>query len=299
MEIPTYSTQLIAASDDFSNYHDTTFSEFGLSGQVFSREVVKAANILCAMHTDKTRKYLQQPMEPVHFLTDTPRLEKRSIVIITSHTKEDQSPAGNKLDITTSASEPGQSQTIFQGKTCQKAYARSEKRKAYLKAYASTEKRKAYQKAYQKAYAKTAKRKAYLKAYQKAYAQSEKGKAYRKAYSKSEKQKAYQKAYRESEKGKASREAYARSEKRKAYLEAYCKSEKHKAYNKAYSQTEKRKASIRAWAQSEKGKAYHKAYRQSEQRKAYQRAYYKAFKNTGDREQARIAGKQASTLIRE
>ncbi|MGI2025700.1 hypothetical protein [Endozoicomonas acroporae] len=47
------------------------------------------------------------------------------------------------------------------------------------------------------------------------------------------------------------------------------------------------------------GKTCQKAYTRSEKRKAYQRAYYKAFKNTGDRVKARIAGKQASTLIRE
>ncbi|WP_257294319.1 hypothetical protein, partial [Endozoicomonas sp. YOMI1] len=44
---------------------------------------------------------------------------------------------------------------------------------------------------------------------------------------------------------------------------------------------------------------YQKAYAQSEKRKAYQKAYYEVFKNTGDREQAKIAGKQAIAFITE
>ncbi len=239
------------------------------------------------------------------------------------------------------------------GKAYQKAYAQSEKRKAYQKAYAQSEKRKASKQAYAqsekgKAYAQSEKRKAYQKAYaqsekgkasKQAWAQSEKGKAYQKAYAQSEKRKAYQKAYAQSEKGKAYAQsekrkayaqsekrkaskqawaqsekgkAYAQSEKRKAYQKAYAQSEKRKAYQKAYAQSEKRKASKQAWAQSEKGKASKQAWAQSEKgkaskqawaqsekRKAYQKAYYEVLKNTGDREQARIAGKQATALIKE
>ncbi|USE33738.1 hypothetical protein [Endozoicomonas sp. SCSIO W0465] len=99
-----------------------------------------------------------------------------------------------------------------------------------------------------------------------------------------------QKAYRESEKGKATR---------KAYRKAYEQSEKRKAYRKAYEQSEKRKVSRKAYLESDKGKATRKAYRESEQGKAYQKAYYEVFKNTGDREQAKIAGKQATAFIRE
>ncbi len=111
-------------------------------------------------------------------------------------------------------------------------------------------------------------RKAYMKAYQKAYVESEKGKACRKAYG-------------ESEKGKATNRAYVQSEKRKAYM---------KAYQKAYSKSEKRKAYRKAYGESEKGKAY---------RKAYNMAYNEVFNNTGDEEQARIAGKQATAFLRE
>ncbi len=47
------------------------------------------------------------------------------------------------------------------------------------------------------------------------------------------------------------------------------------------------------------GEASQKAYAQSEKQKAYQKAYYEVFKSTGDREKARIAGKQATALIKE
>ena len=68
------------------------------------------------------------------------------------------------------------------------------------------------------------------------------------------------------------------------------------------SQKASRIASRRAYEQSDKGKAYRKAYRESDKGRAYQRAYQKAYreviKNTGDREQAKIAGKQATALIK-
>ena len=143
----------------------------------------------------------------------------------------------------------------------------SEKRKASRKAYEQSEKRKAYQKTYQKDY-------------QKVYRHSDKGRAARKAYE-------------QSDKGKASRKAYEQSKRRKAY---------QKAYLKAYEQSEKRKAYLKAYGQSEKRKAYLKSYGQSEKRKAYlkayQKAYYEVFNKTGDREHAKIAGKQATAFMR-
>ena len=115
---------------------------------------------------------------------------------------------------------------------------------------------------------------------------------------KSEKRKAARKAYEQSEKRKASQKAYRQSDKGKAYQKAYDQSEKRKAFRKAYEQSEKRKASRKAYDQSEKRKASRKAYRESDKCKAYQKAYHKVFKNTGDREQAKIAGKQAAALIK-
>ena len=97
----------------------------------------------------------------------------------------------------------------------------------------------------------------------------------RKAYEKSEKRKAYRKAYRKSDRYKACLKAYRESDKYKAY---------QKNYQKAYEQSGKRKA----YEHSEKRKAY---------QKAYQKAYNEVFKNTGDREQAKIAGKRAAALI--
>ena len=72
------------------------------------------------------------------------------------------------------------------------------------------------------------------------------------------------------------------------------------------SQKASRIASRRAYEESDKGKAARKAYRESDigraYQKAYQKAYHKAyrevFKNTGDREQAKIAGRLATASIR-
>ena len=124
---------------------------------------------------------------------------------------------------------------------------------------------------------------------QKANEQSRK----RKAYRQSEKRKAYLEAYRQSEKGQAARKAYERSEKGKACRKAYRQSKKGKAYRKAYLQSDRGKATCMAYRQSDKYRAYQKDYQ-----KAYQKAYNEAFKNTGDREQAKIAGKQAAAFIR-
>ena len=136
--------------------------------------------------------------------------------------------------------------------------------------------------------------------------QSEKRKAYRKAYEQSEKRKAYE----QSEKRKASYKVYERSEKRKASRKAYRQSDKGQASTKAYRQSDKGRASSKAYRQSDKGKAtikaYQKVYRQSDKSKAYQQAYQKAYKEaynevfnkTGDKEQAKIAGKQATAFIR-
>lgn len=109
-----------------------------------------------------------------------------------------------------------------------------------------------------KAYRQSDKSKAYQKTYQKVYRQSDKGRAARKAYE-------------QSDKGKASRKAYEQSKRRKAYQRDY-----QKDYQKAYEQSEKRKAYL----------------------KAYQKAYYEVFNKTGDREQAKIAGKQATAFMR-
>ena len=101
------------------------------------------------------------------------------------------------------------------------------------------------------------------------------------------------KAYRQSEKGQAARKAYERSEKGKASRKAYRQSKKGKACRKAYLQSDRGKATCMAYRQSDKCRAYQKDYQ-----KAYQKAYNEAFKNTGDREQAKIAGKQAVAFIR-
>ena len=132
------------------------------------------------------------------------------------------------------------------------------------------------------------------KASQKAYERSEKRKAQQRAYYQTERGKALRKAYRQSEKGKASRKAYENSEKGKAVIKAYQQSESRKASRNAYFKTDRWKALSKAYRQSENGKAYFKAYRQSDKYKAYQRAYQKVLNSTGDKEQAKIAGRQAS-----
>ena len=106
----------------------------------------------------------------------------------------------------------------------------------------------------------------------------------------------------ESKRRKASRKAYEQSDKGKATRKAYRQSDKGKASHKAYRESDKGKASSKACNQSDKWKAYQKAYRQSDKGKANQRAYKKAyrevFNKTGDREQAKIAGKQATAFMR-
>ena len=135
--------------------------------------------------------------------------------------------------------------------------------------------------------------------------QSEKWKAARKAYEQSEKRKASRRSYEQSEKRKAACKVYEQSEKRKASREAYRQSDKGQASSKAYRQSDKGKAASKAYRQSDKGKAtikaYQKIYRQSDKSKAYQQAYQKAyrevFNKTGDREQAKIAGHQATAFM--
>ena len=161
--------------------------------------------------------------------------------------------------------------------TSPKAYLEPEQRRASRKAYEQSDKGKAVRKAYE---------------------QSDRGKAARKAYEYSGKGKAVRKAYRQSNKGVACSRAYEQSEQRKAARKAYQQSEKGQACRKAYEQSEKGKAIRKAYEQSEQRKASRKAYLQSDENKAYQQAYHKVFKNTGDREQAKIAGKQASAFIR-
>ena len=270
--------------------------------------------------------------QPVH-IPDQDRIDTFSkpeapIAIITPQLNSEQlqhnTSSKNEFDFNASASVSGESLTSSsdkasqkasrkaylesdKGKAYQKAYEQSEKRKAYHKAYEQSEKRKAYRKAYEQSEKRKASYKAYResdkgKASRKAYLVSDKGKASRKAYLQSDKGKASRKAYLQSDKAKASRKAYAQSEKRKASCKAYRQSNKGKASHKAYLQSDKGKASRKAYRQSDKGKAHQKAYRESDKGKAYQKAYQKAyhevFKNTGDREQAKIAGKQATAFIR-
>ncbi|WBA80210.1 hypothetical protein [Endozoicomonas sp. GU-1] len=136
-------------------------------------------------------------------------------------------------------------------------------------------------------------------------------KGYQKANAQSEKREATRKAYREPDKGRVCQKTQTRSEKRRASQKAYAHSEKGKATRKAYDQSEKRRAAQKinnkTYNKSEKGKAVRWAYENSEKRKAckrayqkvYHKAYYQVFKNTGDRERARIAAKQAIALKRE
>ena len=162
-------------------------------------------------------------------------------------------------------------------KASRKAYEQSDKGKAARKAYEQSDKGKAARKAYE---------------------QSDKGKAARKAYEQSDKGRAVRKAYRQSDKGIASSKAYEQSRKRQASRKAYRQSDKGKASRKAYEQSDKGKASRKAYEQTEQRKASRKAYLQSDEWKAYQKAYREVLNNTGDKEQAKIAGKQASAFIR-
>ena len=132
--------------------------------------------------------------------------------------------------------------------------------------------------------------------------QFEKRKAACKVYEQSEKGKATRKAYEQSEQRKAARKAYRQSDKSKAYQKTYRQSDKGKASSRAYCQSDKGKASRRAYRQSDRGQASRRAYEQSKKRKAYiktyQKAYYEVLNKTGDREQAKIAGKQATAFMR-
>ena len=144
-----------------------------------------------------------------------------------------------------------------------------------------------------------------ISAFQKACERFRKRQASRKAYEQSEKGKAVRKAYEQSERVKAARKAARQSDRSKAYQKDY-----QKDYQKVYRHSETGKASRKAYIQSDKGKAtskaYQKAYRQSDKSKAYQKAYqtyYKkafreVFNKTGDREQAKIAGKQATAFMK-
>ena len=172
----------------------------------------------------------------------------------------------------------------------QKAYKQSEKRLASRKAYEQSCKGRASRKAYRQSVKG--------KAASKAYEQSDKGIAARKAYDKSDKGIAARKAYRQSDKGIAVSKAYEQSDNRRAARKAYRQSDKGIATRKAYEQSNKGIAARKAYEQSEKRKAARKAYLQSDEWKAYQKAYQKVLRNTGDKEQAKIAAKQASASIR-
>lgn len=335
------------AADHFSYLRDSAYSESAASCQAFFREVVDVANLQCAMRADETVKHcLQQPRVLFNDPSGDPRLEKRSILMVSSHLQEDHplriqprnndhvpkyipgnerfsiqsilgleqstsqnalvanppldseqlhrdtSPAGNELDDKATASDSDESLTSTD-------HCESKELQAARKAYAKSERIKAYQRAYQKAYRQSEKG----KARRRAWAQSEKGKACARSW----KRRAYQRAYRQSSKGMAGQKAHAQSGKRKVYIKAYQQTEKWKAYVKAYEQTEKRKAYRKAYSQCERVKAYQKVYqkyyRESPQGraclKAYRKAYHEVLGVTGDIEQARAAGRQATALIRE
>ena len=236
--------------------------------------------------------------QPVH-IHDQDRIDTFSkpeapVAIITPQLNSEQlqqnTSSKHEFDFNASAFVSGESLMSSPDKASQKACLESERRKASRKAYEQSNKGKAVRKAYRQSDKGKASRKA--------YEQSDKGQAFRKAYLQSETRKASRKAYEQSDKGKASRKAYRQSENGKASRKAYNQSDKGKASRKVYRQSDKGKASLKAYRQSDKGKASLKAYRQSEKAKAYQDAYYKVFYSTGDRAQARIAGRQASAFIR-
>ncbi|MBO9481263.1 hypothetical protein [Salinisphaera sp. G21_0] len=180
--------------------------------------------------------------------------------------------AVNESNVKVSTSGSGESLTISD-KTYQKANAQSKEREASKRALALSVEGKTY--------AQSTKREATRKAYR----EPVKGRVCQKTQTRSEKRKASQKAYAHSEKGKATRKAYEQSEKRKAA---------QKINNKTYNKSKKGKAARWAYENSEKRKACQRAYQ-----KVYQKAYYQVFKNTGDREGARIAARQATALKRE
>ncbi len=229
--------------------------------------------------------------------------------------------AENGLDAEASASGSGESLAVVPDKACtqsgkEKVHHESEKGNASRKVCEQTGKRrppkkrtwdrseagKAYYRAYQKAYVKSERGKAFLKA----YAQSDKRKASRNAYEQTDKRKVARRAWSQSEEGKAYhrayRKAYRQSERGKALRKAYDDSEKGKANRKNYRESANGKAARQAWANSEKGKESKRIWRNSERGKAYQmlyrRAYSEVFKNTGDKAQARIAGRQATAFIK-
>ncbi len=237
--------------------------------------------------------------------------------------------AENGFDAEASASGSGESLAVVPDKACtqsgkEKVHHESEKGKASWKACGQTGKQrplkkrtwdrseagKAYYRAYQKAYQKSKRRKAFLEDYEQsdkrkasrnAYEHTEKRKAAKRAWAQSEVGKAYYRAYRQSERGKAARKAYRLSEKGRAVRKAYDESEKGKANQKNYRDSVHGKAVRQAWANSEKGKESKLIWRNSERGKAYRTlytsAYNKVFRHTGDKAQARIAGRQATAFM--
>lgn len=91
MDILTFPAQLNSDSYSPSYLGDTALSESEPSGQAFSRAVAEAATVPRAMSTLKTTKNnLPLPMPFFHNPFDDPRFEKRSIVIVYSHTREER-----------------------------------------------------------------------------------------------------------------------------------------------------------------------------------------------------------------
>ncbi|WP_257284704.1 hypothetical protein [Endozoicomonas sp. SESOKO1] len=87
---PAITAQLNTAPCSCSYFQDTASSEPDASGQPFTREVIEAANVLCAMRADETTEHnRRQPTVP-NLLHD-PRLEQRSVVLVDNYNREDQS----------------------------------------------------------------------------------------------------------------------------------------------------------------------------------------------------------------
>ncbi len=327
--MPIYFAGFNIAADHFSYFRDSAYSQSATSCQAFFREVVDVANFQCAMRSDETVKHrLQQPKVLFNDPSGDPRLEKRSILMVSSHLQEDHPfylpvriqprnndhvpkyiPGNERFSIqsilgleqstsqNTLVANPQLDSEQLQRDTSPAGNELDDKATVSgsdesLTSTHEDDCESEELKAVRKAYAQSERKKAYQRAYQKAYRQSEKGKARRRAWAQSEKGKACARSW----KRRAYQQAYRQSSKGKAYEQ----SEKRKAYLKAYEQTEKRKAYLKAYEQTEKRKAYRKAYlkayEQTEKRKAYRKAYLKAYEQTEKRKAYRKAYNQSERV---
>ncbi len=294
MNMPVYfaDCNFNIAADHFSYFGDSAYSESAASCQAFFRDVVDVANLRCAMRADETVKHcLQQPKVLFNDPSGDPRLEKRPILMVSSHLQEDHPlylpvriqprnndhapkyiPDNERFSI---QSILGLEQSTSQNTLVANPQLDSEQ----LQRDTSPAENELDDKA--------------------------------PASGSDESLTSSHEDHCESGEWKADRKAYEQSERRKAYLKAYEQTEKRKAYRKAYRQRERVKAAQRAYQkvyqkyyrQTQKGRAYQKAYRESSQGraclKAYRKAYHKVLRVTGEIEQARIAGRQATAFIRE